>query len=64
LRQFRSGVARLQISNLLVFLALGLLYYNFWWKMQQERQGEIEHEASMEENAGPLLINKLEVQRQ
>jgi len=64
LRQFRSGVARLQILNLLVFLALGPLYYNFWWKMQQERQGEIEHEVSMEENAGPLLINKLEVQRQ
>ena len=29
--------------------------------MQQERQGEIDHEVSMEENAGPLLITKLEV---
>lgn len=32
--------------------------------MQRERQEEIENEISMEENAGPLLINKLEVQRQ
>jgi len=32
--------------------------------MQQERQGEIEDEVSMEESAGPLLFNKLEVQRQ
>ena len=31
--------------------------------MQRERQEEIEHEESMEENAGPLLISKLEVQR-
>jgi len=30
--------------------------------MQRERQEEIENEVSMEENAGPLLINKLEVQ--
>lgn len=29
--------------------------------MQRERQEEIENEVSMEENAGPLLINKLEV---
>jgi len=28
--------------------------------MQQERQGEIEDEVSMEESAGPLLFNKLE----
>lgn len=33
-------------------------------KMQRERQEEIENELSMEENAGPLLINRLEVQRQ
>lgn len=32
--------------------------------MQRERQEEVEHEESMEENAGPLLISKLEVQRQ
>lgn len=32
--------------------------------MQRERQEEIEHEDSMEENAGPLLISKLEVQHQ
>ena len=30
--------------------------------MQRERQQEqVEHDASMEENAGPLMINKLEV---
>jgi len=31
--------------------------------MQRERQQEkiVEHDASMEENAGPLLISKLEV---
>ena len=32
--------------------------------MQRERQEETEHDDVMEENAGPLLINKLEVQRQ
>jgi len=32
--------------------------------MQQERQGKIEREVSMEESTGPLLFNKLEVQRQ
>ena len=30
--------------------------------MQRERQQEqVEHDISMEENAGPLMINKLEV---
>lgn len=32
--------------------------------MQRERQEETEHDDVMEENAGPLLINKLEVLRQ
>lgn len=31
--------------------------------MQRERQEETEHDELMEENAGPLLISKLEVQQ-
>ena len=41
LPQFRSDDARLQILKLLVFLALDLLYYNFWWKMRQESRGKV-----------------------
>ena len=41
LPQLRSDDARLQILKLLVFLALDLLYYNFWWKMRQESRGKV-----------------------